>query len=492
MDMDVGYNLRMRPPMVLFRQIFSQGSNKAKLRLERKTESATYALLELTSPSFVFCLFLYMANTDWDLISSYAGLLCLSTVSVYCGAFASLPTAPRDRAQKSTPEESLLEADEDDNREVLQDRVSSGDAWLFPIVGSVVLFGLYAVVKYVGKEWINWLLGWYFSVAGVGSVWKSSVSLAKFVIGRERWRTFDRHRLLLLRGPLEVVSLSFRTPTLLLFPVGMIASILYNSSAGHRKSALLTDILALSFSHNALSIMKLDSFKTGCILLTGLFFYDVYWVFGTNVMVKVATSLDLPIKLLWPKSTAFAIDQGFSILGLGDVVIPGTFVALALRYDYARAEKMHTSFRKPYFFVTLTAYIAGLMTTMAVMHTWHRAQPALLYLSPACILSLMATAVVRGEVGDVWRWSDDPEMSHKKTAQEAPADSRTLPEVENGDSTPQPNNGADGGHMDAEEPEAEGEEGAGGQDGSRRKQRKTKGRRKHRDNRTDMCCARGE
>ena len=86
---------------------------------------------------------------------------------------------------------------------------------------------------------------------------------------------------------LEVVSLSFRTPTLVLLPVGMLPSILYSFSPGLRKSALLTDILALSFSHNALSILKLDTFKTGCILLSGLFLYDIYWVFGTEVVSRI-------------------------------------------------------------------------------------------------------------------------------------------------------------------------------------------------------------
>jgi minor histocompatibility antigen H13 len=47
---------------------------------------------------------------------------------------------------------------------------------------------------------------------------------------------------------------------------------------------LLTDVLALSFSYNALSLLKLDSFKTGSILLSGLFVYDVWWVFGTDVV----------------------------------------------------------------------------------------------------------------------------------------------------------------------------------------------------------------
>lgn len=78
--------------------------------------------------------------------------------------------------------------------------------------------------------------------------------------------------------------MSFRTPTLVLLPVGVLPSILYSLSTGSRKPALWTDILAFSFSHNALSILKLDSFRTGCILLSGLFFYDVYWVFGTEVV----------------------------------------------------------------------------------------------------------------------------------------------------------------------------------------------------------------
>lgn len=93
-------------------------------------------------------------------------------------------------------------------------------------------------------------------------------------------------------------------------------------------------------------------------------------------MVKVATSLDVPIKLLWPKSMAMASERGYTMLGLGDVVIPGTFVALALRYDYHRG----TGTGAPYFYASLGAYVLGLITTMGVMHVFGTAQPALLYL----------------------------------------------------------------------------------------------------------------
>jgi len=99
-------------------------------------------------------------------------------------------------------------------------------------------------------------------------------------------------------------------------------------------------------------------------------------------MVSVATSLDLPMKILWPKSIAFSTVNGSMMLGLGDIVIPGTFVSLGLRYDYFRHTKAQPvgTFTKPYFTASLVAYVAGLATTMVVMHVFHAAQPALLYL----------------------------------------------------------------------------------------------------------------
>ncbi len=105
-------------------------------------------------------------------------------------------------------------------------------------------------------------------------------------------------------------------------------------------------------------------------------------------MVKVATNLDVPIKLLWPKSLLFSGERGFTMLGLGDIVIPGMFVATALRYDYYRASRhgQTSHVGKPYFYSTLAAYAAGLATTMSVMHFFRKAQPALLYLR--CALQL--------------------------------------------------------------------------------------------------------
>lgn len=65
------------------------------------------------------------------------------------------------------------------------------------------------------------------------------------------------------------------------------------------------------------------------ILLSGLFFYDIFWVFGTEVMVSVAKNFDAPIKVVWPKDIigvlAGTVEKTeFTMLGLGDIVIPGT------------------------------------------------------------------------------------------------------------------------------------------------------------------------
>lgn len=54
----------------------------------------------------------------------------------------------------------------------------------------------------------------------------------------------------------------------------------------------------------------------------------------------MAKSFDGPIKLLFPRVLAVpaaSIKGEFSLLGLGDIVIPGLFVGLLLRFDTKRA-----------------------------------------------------------------------------------------------------------------------------------------------------------
>ena len=133
-------------------------------------------------------------------------------------------------------------------------------------------------------------------------------------------------------------------------------------------------------------------------------------------MVTVAKNFDAPIKFLFPKNI-FAETYQFSMLGLGDIVIPGVFVALMLRFDRKRAFpkleakdlilKGFSSFSRVYFNYTLVAYTLGLVTTIGVMHIFKAAQPALLYLVPFCLLASFFTAVFRGEVSALISYTEE-------------------------------------------------------------------------------------
>jgi hypothetical protein len=64
-------------------------------------------------------------------------------------------------------------------------------------------------------------------------------------------------------------------------------------------------------------------------------------VVGENVMLAVATSDQVtgPTRLLFPRipgGGGEAASFPFSLLGLGDVCLPGLLAALALRYDASR------------------------------------------------------------------------------------------------------------------------------------------------------------
>src|SRR5690625_5274935 len=112
-------------------------------------------------------------------------------------------------------------------------------------------------------------------------------------------------------------------------------------------------------------------------------------------MVTVAKSFDAPIKLLWPRDL-FTTAQQFSMLGLGDIILPGNlikfiyffsaddkqkgiFVALLLRFDARRAKSINPkavmtgNFSKPYFTFTFGGYVIGLVTTIVVMHYFQAA-----------------------------------------------------------------------------------------------------------------------
>jgi minor histocompatibility antigen H13 len=181
------------------------------------------------------------------------------------------------------------------------------------------------------------------------------------------------------------------------------------------KNWLANDIVGICFCIQGIEFFSLGTFKNGVILLVGLFFYDVFWVFGTgffmeggnSVMVSVAKNFDAPIKLLFPKSYP-PVDKQMSMLGLGDIVVPGFFVAMTKRYDVRQG--LDTSV----FTWTMGGYVLGLGTTVFVMHVFKAAQPALLYIVPAVIVFSMAGAMQKGKLSDLWNYSEEVPEEEKK------------------------------------------------------------------------------
>jgi len=168
-------------------------------------------------------------------------------------------------------------------------------------------------------------------------------------------------------------------------------------------------LFGLAFSINGVELLSLNRVSTGCILLGGLFIYDIFWVFATNVMVTVAKSFEAPIKLVFPQDllTNGLAANNFAMLGLGDIVIPGIFIALLLRFDLSLGRKGLTS--KLYFGTGFAAYWLGLGTTIFIMHYFKHAQPALLYLVPFCLGLPMLVAVIMGDLKAMFSYEDQPE-----------------------------------------------------------------------------------
>jgi len=65
------------------------------------------------------------------------------------------------------------------------------------------------------------------------------------------------------------------------------------------------------------------------------FVYDFVGVFASSAITKVAQGLPvyLPLKIVLPSLS----QDRFSIIGLGDLIVPGILCSFCLRIDYIRA-----------------------------------------------------------------------------------------------------------------------------------------------------------
>jgi len=136
---------------------------------------------------------------------------------------------------------------------------------------------------------------------------------------------------------------------------------------------------------------------------------------------KIITTVMAPLKN--------AVEGKQSLLGLGDIVIPGLFVAILHRFDFFVTKLVATkdtvkfpipSINRAYFYTSVVFYALGLGATLWGMQKcteWYPkgncAQPALLYLVPACMLASLIVAIARGQLGDLIKYDEEGEEVSK-------------------------------------------------------------------------------
>lgn len=387
-----------------------------------------------------------------SLVLASGVLLVAASCLVYTGSFASLHTPETTKALRR--EQGLKETDDDEDEQT--QGLDSGSAWMFPVLGSAVLLTLFLAFKYFEKETILFMVNMYFAVAGSFAMPALLIHLYKMARGPHSLDHWTKQALkfksdLAWSTPstnknLMTANFHVSKAAMVLFGVIVVLMAAYL----YTKHWILANFVAMGFALQGMSFITLDTFKTGFILLGGLFLYDIFWVFGStkfagqSVMVNVATNFDGPIKILAPRNILPVIEsvreQGwankrpfeFSLLGLGDIVVPGVFIALALAFDQHHASSKSPSlsftrffyrFPKPYFHACMAGYVLGLFATMCVMHIFQAGQPALLYLSPSCSFAAIFVAWRRGEVKELLEWVNP--ASDEAKASNAEADKKT-------------------------------------------------------------------
>ncbi|XP_005748267.1 minor histocompatibility antigen H13 isoform X4 [Pundamilia nyererei] len=325
---------------------------------------------------------------------AYGSLVFMALLPIFFGALRSV-TCSKSKNAADMPE-----------------TITSRDAARFPIIASCTLFGLYLFFKVFSQEYINLLLSVYFFVLGVLALSHTMSPLMSRVFPASFPN--KQYQLLFTQGSgeskEEIVNYEFDTKNLVCLLISSVVGVWYLL----KKHWIANNLFGLAFALNGVELLHLNNVSTGCILLGGLFIYDVFWVFGTNVMVTVAKSFEAPIKLVFPQDL---LEKGleasnFAMLGLGDIVIPGIFIALLLRFDVSLNKNSRT-----YFYSSFLAYIFGLGLTIFVMHTFKHAQPALLYLVPACVGFPVIIALFKGELTEMFRYEESSEETKEEATE---------------------------------------------------------------------------
>ncbi|KAH9253725.1 hypothetical protein BASA81_008343 [Batrachochytrium salamandrivorans] len=377
-----------------------------------------------------------LVGGNFVLLPIHSCLICISTLIVYLGSHRSLISSQT--------------SGKDSKMEYMQRK----DAYMFPVMAGVTLVGLFCLFKFLDKDLVNLCITVYISIVSVFVIgneceplifalalknpdpvleikhwyWEEEVVATEEENKQETdnswffmvfgfhlptgWGTSNKKEKKFKRSS---TTYPIRQSLLASLLVGVIVTAWYV----YTRHWVANNLIGAALSLQAIESLSLGTFQNGAYLLVFLFFYDIFFVFGTDVMVTVAKSVDAPIKLVFLKQFAQSdSDALFSMLGLGDIVLPGVFVALLLRFDFFRSfqeKRFQTSpdefFPKNVFNIAIAMYALGLWCTVFVMHWFKHAQPALLYLVPAVLLASLLGGLGNRCLVELWKFEETPPPS---------------------------------------------------------------------------------
>jgi len=214
--------------------------------------------------------------------------------------------------------------------------VSLKQAILFPVVASAFLLFCFAFIDYIIV-----IFTVFISIASVSSVAMAVLPCLETVvtcIAAVAPGSLPTHVRFPYAGRVSVALLASLLVGLMAVVVWLVESTWWAA-----------DFLGICLAVMGVTFLHLPNLKVAYILLWIFFCYDLFWVFlssyifGESVMESVAVGLADPHEVTRPLPIALEIPyvfrDGFQLLGLGDIVLPGTLVALLLRLDYYLAEK---------------------------------------------------------------------------------------------------------------------------------------------------------
>ncbi|CAN1253870.1 Signal peptide peptidase-like 2 [Linum perenne] len=273
--------------------------------------------------------------------------------------------------------------------------ISTTSAVLFIVVASCLLVLLYKLMS----SWFIELLVVLFCIGGVEGLQTCLVAL----LSRTRWfkQAGESCIKVPVLGAVSYLTLAV-SPFCIAFAV--VWAIYRNSTYGW----IGQDILGIALIITVLQIVHVPNLKVGTVLLSCAFLYDIFWVFVSkklfheSVMIVVARgdkSGEDGIPMLLKIPRLFDPWGGYSIIGFGDILLPGLLVAFAIRYDWL----VNKTLRAGYFLYAMLAYGLGLLVTYIALNLMDgHGQPALLYIVPFTLGTFLTLGKKRGDLPILW------------------------------------------------------------------------------------------